>query len=200
MPRPVPILHGRLITLRPLDPAADAGDYFEWNRDPEMHVWTGNTAPASLEEARRELQRFAAMDDATMWAIADNAGGDMIGRFLACLERRDVRLIAGDGIRLARPFWRTGRTRQARRLAYGYAFDSLGADCIETQCWTENANSRLSILQFGFHPVQERLEHDPKRARPMSMTSFRLTRDQWREIERLQGSGGEWTAGRERRP
>jgi RimJ/RimL family protein N-acetyltransferase len=185
MPRPVPVLRGKSITLRPIDAAADAADYCEWNRDGEVHIWTGNDVLASPEEARQELQHFAAMDDVTMWAITDNASGKMIGRFFLCLYRSDGRLTAGDGIRLARPFWRTGRTRLARHLAYDYAFETLRVDCIETKCWTDNTNSRLSILDYGFQLVQERGEHNAKHDRDMSISLFRLDRSQWRELERL---------------
>ena len=65
IPRPVPVLVGEIVTLRPIDPQRDAADYFEWDLDPEMHVWTGNDIPASLDEARAELEKVARMDDVT---------------------------------------------------------------------------------------------------------------------------------------
>jgi RimJ/RimL family protein N-acetyltransferase len=179
MPRPVPVLDGALVSLRAISPASDAADYFVRNREPEMHIWTGNIVSASLDEAQRELERFAAMDDVTMWAIVDNASNRMIGRFLITLYEREGRLTAGDGIRLAKQFWRTGRTKDARRLAYGYAFHSLHVDCVETKCWTDNVNSRLSILNFGFQLVTERMEHNSKQGRQMNVSLFRLEQHHW---------------------
>ena len=104
MPRPVPVVSGRLITLRPLDPPRDAADYHAMNLDPEMHTWTGNHILASVAEAQAELEGFAAMDDLTMWAIIDNASGRMVGRFFICLENHAGQLVAGEGNRIARPF------------------------------------------------------------------------------------------------
>ena len=183
MPRPIPVLAGKVVTVRPIDPQRDAADYYEWNHDPEMHVWTRNDIPASLAEAQAELEKFSAMNDITMWAIVDNASGKMMGRFFVCLERRGGKLVAGEGNRIARGYWRKGHNREARRLVFQYVFDVLDADCAETQCWSDNVNSRESILGHGFELVEEVLEYNPKHAKEMAKSTFRMTREQW---ERLQ--------------
>lgn len=134
MPRPVPLLAGQRVTLRPIDPPRDAQDYHEWNLEPEMHAWTDNGPLASPQEARRELERLAGMDDVTTWAVVDNSSGKMVGRFFIILEQRPDRLVAGEGNRIAKPFWRKGHNRQARQLVFNYIFGTLQADCIETEC------------------------------------------------------------------
>ena len=179
MPRPIPVLRGNLATLRPIDPDRDASDYYQWNLEPQMHAWTGNQPLASPQAAGEELQRFVRMDDITMWAIIDNATNTMMGRFFVCLEQRDGQIIAGEGNRIARPYWRKGHNRQARQLVFRYVFGTLGADCIETECWTDNVNSRQSILAHGFSLVRQTVEHNPRHARPMSKSHFRLTRECW---------------------
>ena len=100
MPRPVPVLVGEIVTLRPIDLHGDAEDYYHWNLEPEMHLWTGNDVLTSFEEARQELARFARMDDITMWAVVDNSSGKMMGRFFVCLEDREDILVAGEGNRI----------------------------------------------------------------------------------------------------
>jgi RimJ/RimL family protein N-acetyltransferase len=179
MPRPVPTLDGKLVTLRALEPARDAGDYYTWNLDPRMHLWTGNQPLASQAAACEELQRFAAIDDLTTWAVVDRATDAMIGRFFVCLQRRDGQLVAGEGNRIAQPYWRRGHNRDARQLVFAYVFETLGADCIETACWTDNVNSRLSILAHGFTLFERAVEHNKKYNRPMEKCCFRLTRRQW---------------------
>ena len=179
MPRPVPVLAGKIVTLRPIDPQRDSAEYYEWNMDPEMHRWTGNRVPDSVEEARQELERFVQMDDVTMWAIIDNTSGKMMGRFFVCLEERDGKLVAGEGVRIARPYWRKGHNREARRLVFEYVFDVLKADCIKTECWTDNVNSRESILAHGFTLIEEFTELNEKHEKPMKKSIFRMTREQW---------------------
>ncbi|MDY7010511.1 MAG: GNAT family protein [Planctomycetota bacterium] len=182
MPRPVPVLTGRIVTLRPIDSQRDAADYYKWNLDPEMHVWTGNRVPDSVEEARQELERFVQMDDVTMWAVVDNASGKMIGRFFVCLQERDGKLVAGEGVRIARTFWRKGHNREARRLVFQYVFDILKVGCIETECWSDNINSHESILAHGFTLVKEVLEYNQKHAKEMQKSIFRMTRDEWENL------------------
>ena len=182
MPRPVPTLAGETVTLRPLDPPGDAADYYEWNLDPEMHVWTGNRPPASVEEARAELERFAGMDDVTMWAVVDNASGKMVGRFFVRQERRDGELIVGEGNRIAKAYWRKGHNREARQLVFEYVFEVLEADAYETGCWAENVNSRASIEAHGFTFLAERDEYNDKYGRAIPKRFYRMTRDQWRKL------------------
>ena len=179
MPRPVPELAGELVTLRQIDPQRDAADYFEWNLEPEMHVWTGNCILDSVEDAQAELERFVQMDDVTMWAVVDNGSGRMIGRFFICLEQRDGKLIADDGNRIAKPYWRKGHNRQARELVFHHVFDDLRADCYETCCWSDNVNSRESIEAHGFALSEEIMEYNEKYKKQMKKAIFRITRDQW---------------------
>jgi RimJ/RimL family protein N-acetyltransferase len=184
MPRPIPILKGNLVTLRPIDPDCDANDYYDWNLEPEMHAWTGNQPLASPQAARDELQRFVGMDDVSMWAIIDNASGRMMGRFFICLEQHHGQTIAGEGNRIAKSYWRKGHNREARRLVFEYIFDSLNADCIETECWTDNVNSRQSILAHGFSLLGETVEHNSKHGRTMRKSHFCLTRQEWQTRQR----------------
>jgi RimJ/RimL family protein N-acetyltransferase len=191
MPRPVPVLEGRIVTLRPLDPERDAPDYYEMNLDPEMHLWTNNHVLGSPEEARRELERYAAMDDVTMWAIIDNASGRLVGRFFVCLEDRGGVRVAGEGNRIAKPFWRRGHNREARRLVFEYVFGALGADHVETECWAENVNSRESLKAHGFTLVQEAPHFNHKHQKMIQKLLFRLSREQWREWAAAQAGAGE---------
>ena len=185
MPRPVPILTGDIVTLRPIDPQRDAEDYYQWNLEPEVHVWTGDEILASAEEARQELERFTRIDDLTMWAIIDNVSGEMVGRFFVCLEKQDGKLVAGEGNRIAKQYWRQGHNREARGLVMDYVFSVLEADCIETQCWMENTNSLLSIKAHGFTLVEEKLAYNSKYHQSMKRVTFRMTRQEW--MQRKQG-------------
>ncbi len=179
MPRPVPVLRSQLVTLQPLDPARDATDYHQMNLEPDMHLWTGNAVFGAVDEARAELERFAAMPDVTMWAIIENATQRLVGRFFICMEDRDGLRVAGEGNRVAKLCWRKGHNRETRRLVYEYVFDVLRADCIETECWTDNVNSRLSILAHGFALTGAVPEWNAKHGRMMGKSRFRLTRQQW---------------------
>lgn len=182
IPRTPPTLAGGLVTLRALDPPRDAGDYYQLCLEPDMHRWTGNDVLPSVEQARRELKRFAATPGILMWAIVDNATGRMMGRFFIRPEDRDGRRVIGEGNRVAKPFWRKGHNREARRLIFHYVFDVLRADRVETECWDENVNSRLSILAHGFEVVRRVWQFNPRHGRTMDKVLFVLTRERWQRM------------------
>jgi RimJ/RimL family protein N-acetyltransferase len=179
MPRPVPIFRGQLVTLRPPDPAADAGDYYEFNLDPDMHTWTGNRVLESEAEARTELDRYVAMEDISTWMIVDNLSGQVIGRFFLYLEEREGVLVVGEGNRIAKPFWRKGHNREARMLLFPYIFEQLRADLVETGAWADNVNSIRSIESYGFELNREETQWNEKHGKRMRMRYYVLTRHQY---------------------
>lgn len=184
MPRPIPVLVGQTVTLCPIDPVRHAADYYLMNLEPEMHTWTGNDILPSIEAARDELERFVAMDDVTMWAIVDNATDEMAGRFFITLENRDGLLICGEGNRIARRLWRKGHNREARKLIFRYVFTVLGADVIESESWAQNISSIKSLEAHGFSFVSEETAYNPKHARAMIKRRFRMTRQQWLDMQK----------------
>jgi len=176
---PPPVLEGDLVLLRAVDPAKDAADYYQMCLEPAMHQWTQNRVLSSVEEARQELEDLAATDGFVMWSIIERTSGRMIGRFFICMEELDGRRVIGEGNRIAKPFWRKGHNREARRLVFAYAFGELCGDCIESECWTENVNSRLSLLAHGFELVAQEQQFNPKHQRMMDKSLFRLERERW---------------------
>jgi ribosomal-protein-alanine N-acetyltransferase len=184
MPRPIPTFCGEIVTLRPICAECDARDYFEFNLDQEMHRWTNNSPFASLDEARAELSRLRDSPDVSTWMIVDNRSSKVVGRFFLCLEERAGRRIVGEGNRIARPYWRQGHNREARRYMFDYAFGSLRADAYETACWAGNVNSCRSIESHGFLLVDEAEEIFGKLQQKMVMRHYRMTREQWRTSAR----------------
>ena len=179
MPRPVPTFKGKLITLRPPDPQGDAPDYFQFNLDPDMHVGTGNDVLRSEAEARAELERFVALEDISTWMSVDNQRGRVVGRFFLDLKERDGLRIVGEGNRVAKPYWRKGYNREARRLLFRYVFEELWADMIETGTWEDNVNSVKSIESYGFEFEREERRWNDKHGRLLTMRYYTLTREQW---------------------
>ncbi len=179
MPRPVPEFSGRLITMRQPDPAGDARDYFEFNREPAMHTWSGKRALGSVVEAQVELERFMAMDRISTWVIVDHASGRVVGRYFLNLELRDGLRVAGEGNRIAKPYWRKGHNREARQFMFAYAFGPLRADRYETGAWAGNTNSIRSIEAHGFAFSRTERQWNEKHRRAMEMRYYAMTRERW---------------------
>jgi len=179
MPRPIPVLQTELITLRAPDPELDAPDYYEINRDPEMHRWTGNRVLLTVEEARNELEAYVGMDDVTTWLVEDNSTNRVIGRFFITLEDRDGVATVGEGNRIARSHWRKGYNRAARKLIFEYVFGERGAERIETAAWEGNVNSIKSIEAHGFRFERDEREWNGKQGKHLLMKYYSMTRSEW---------------------
>lgn len=176
LPHPVPTLRGELITLRAIDLENDIYDYFQFNADPEMHHWTGNSPFSTIDEAHAELARLASLEDVSTWMIIENATGGVVGRFFLCLEIRDGIRVVGDGNRIARHCWRKGHNREARMIMLQHAFDVLQADVYETSSWADNINSCRSIESMGFYLVDETEQLNPKYNRLMLKRRYCMKR------------------------
>lgn len=182
-PNPVPTLKGDIVTLRPIDPPRDAQDYYQWNLEPAMHRWTDNHVLGSVEIAQAELEKFNQREDMITWAVVDNSSNKMMGRFYIYLEKRDGKLFAGEGNRIAQPYWRKGHNRQARQLISKYTLDVLEADFYETACWSDNINAKESIKAHGFVLVDEITQYNEKYNRHMNKCVFRMTPSQWEQLQ-----------------
>lgn len=179
LPRPIPVFQANRITLRPPDPEQDARDYFTMNLDPDMQAGNGDFTLASVEEARRELERILALPQISTWMVVENTSNRVVGRFFLCIEDRDGARVAGEGSRIARPFLRKGYSLDARLLLLPYVFNDLAADWIETAVWEENDAAIGEIEASGFQLHHEESEWNERQASEMARRHYVLTRDMW---------------------
>lgn len=177
MPRPIPVFQANRITLRPPNPEEDARDYFTLNLDPDMP--NSDFSLASVEEAREELKRILALPLISTWMVVENSSNRVVGRFFLCLEDRGGALVAGEGNRFARPYWRKGYSLDARNLLVPYVFGELAADWIETAVWEDNETTIEAIKASGFELHHDEIEWNERQASEMTMRHYVLTREQW---------------------
>jgi RimJ/RimL family protein N-acetyltransferase len=165
--------------MRPLNPETDTPGFYQINQEPEMHTWTGNAVPKLLEEAKAELEKFATQEDVSHWTILDNKSGNITGRFFIILEDRDGLKIAGEGNRIAKPYWRKGHNKEARRFMSKYVFEELKADIYETGTWGENINSIKSIEAHGFKFSLEEERWNEKYNMNMVMRYYKMRKEDY---------------------
>lgn len=181
MPRPVPVFEGSIVRLRPIQANVDAEAYLQYSSDPELHRWTGNSVLPSVEAAREELERLALDPSLSVWLIMDRITGRLAGRFFLCMHQREGQRIVGEGNRIARCFWRKGHNREARRLMFHYAFETLHADLYETEVWEPNVNSVRSIEAHGFHLVGQEERFNPKYGKAFLVRHYAIPAAEWRQ-------------------
>lgn len=160
---PTKILCDKRLTLRPIDLEQDAPEWYVAMPEPEMHVWTGNRIPEDMEEVRHLLAGYMDHPDIWAWCMRDRPSGSMVGTYwLAVPYEFGGKRISVDAQRIAKPYWRTGRTMAARRLVYRYAFEDLGIDEIHASAWEANMNSCQSMEHAGWDLVEVKPRQNPK--------------------------------------
>lgn len=180
---PEKVLRDYRVTLRPIDVKRDAPQWYTAMQEPDMHRWTGNRVPDSIEEIRQLLSGYNAHPDIMAWCIQDNLLGSMIGTYwLAVPYLWEGKRITVEAQRIAKPYWRTGRTMAARRLVYDYAFDDLAVEEIHASAWAGNINSCRSMEAAGFELVEVKSRFHAKDRQTLDERHYVLTRVQWRRI------------------
>ncbi len=174
------------LILRPFDVDRDAPEWFIAMQEPDMHRWTGNQVPDSLANVRELLLGYIAHPDIIAWCIRDGRSDQMVGTYwIAIPVTCEEKCMSSDAQRIAKPFWRTGRTMAARRLVYRYAFEELAVDEMHAGAWEQNVNSVQSMERAGFELVEVKLRYNPKYKEAMNERHYVLTRQNWLKLYRI---------------
>lgn len=182
----VPILKSSRVTLRPIDLTSDSLSWYELMKDPQMHLWTGNTIPSTIIEARDLLQKYKENEDIITWSIVRNENNEMIGTYWIAvpLKLEDKIIITAEAQRVGQKFWRKGYTSEARKLIYDYAFYELMVDEIHAQAWANNINSCRSMESMGFKLMSTREKVFAKHNKTYIENYYVLFREVWEKIHK----------------
>ncbi|APA97194.1 GNAT family N-acetyltransferase [Nocardia seriolae] len=154
---PVPgdaVLTGKSVELRPVDPAADAGELFRALDQARTwaHVPGRPQTAAQLEELLRQLN---SQDDWHIWTVRTvrEVGGESAGAIIgvtAYLDARprDAGLEIGFTV-YTPPVWGTAVNPEAKLLLLEYAFETLNAGRVQLKTDVRNHRSQQAISRLG---------------------------------------------------
>ncbi|PSR33205.1 MAG: N-acetyltransferase [Sulfobacillus thermosulfidooxidans] len=180
---PAKTLSNDCLTLCAIDVERDAPEWYIAMQEPDMHWWTGHRVPHDIDEVRELLAGYNAHPSILAWCIRDGHSGTMVGTYwLAVPYMADGKRISVDAQRIAKPFWRTGRTMAARRLVYRYAFEDLSVEELHASAWEQNVNSCRSMEGAGFELVDVVARFNPKYGKELNERHYVLTRAQWHRV------------------
>lgn len=171
-----PILHGNAITLEPPKPE-DLDIFRGWFADLEITRYLLARFPLTSEQ-EQEWYGAAARDDArVLWSIV--AGGCTIGNTV--IHHIDwINRHAGTGTLIGdQAHWGKGFGAESVRLRTAYAFNELGMERLETECFVENVPMRRCLEKSGYHKIGVRRRHLYKRGAWRDTLLFELVRDEW---------------------
>lgn len=146
-------LHGRLVTLLPLDPRAHGDSLYEETRgESGERLWQYLFEGPFPERAAFDihLQRIAASEDPLFFAIVDSASGKAVG-YASYMRIEPVHRVIEVGSILYTPrLQQTAMATEAMYLMARHVFEDLGYRRYEWKCNALNAPSRRAALRFGF--------------------------------------------------
>jgi RimJ/RimL family protein N-acetyltransferase len=185
-PRPEPVeLRGRHVVLRPLDPAADAGELFACSHPPDGDpaVWTYlfDGPFASASEMRASLEEAVRSDDYVVFTVVPISSRPPLPRgscsYLRITPEHGV--IEIGSIWFAASLQRSTATTEAIYLLARHAFDQLGYRRLEWKCNALNAPSRRAAERFGFAFEGVFEQHMIAKSRNRDTAWFAITDKRW---------------------
>ena len=130
---------------------ADAGDIYEYGRDPEVSRHVLWDAYQSLGEAKayvKYVQRQYRLNEPASWGIELKATGRIVGTIGFMWIQRD-NAAAEVGYSLARGLWNRGLMTEALRAVIDFGFRGLNLNRIEAQHESENPASGAVMRKCG---------------------------------------------------
>jgi RimJ/RimL family protein N-acetyltransferase len=153
-PRPQPtVLAGRLVTLRPFDPAAQAEALYQATHGPEKEDqwrYMSEGPFASRADFDAVFDRNAGSADPLFFAIMDNATGVAVGQASYLRIEPRHRVIEVGNIIFTPALQRSNGATEAMYLMARHVFDDLGYRRYEWKCNALNQPSRRAALRLGF--------------------------------------------------
>ncbi len=177
----VPTMQGDRILLVEIITDRDSEEWFNIMKDPDIHLWTGNSVPESKEDVRGLLQGYKENENIISWAVIDKKTNLIIGTYWIWVPsvKDNVRVIQTEAQRISKQYWRTGYTTEARNLVYNYAFQQLAVDEIHAGAWANNINSCKSMEDYGFTLLEVQKRQFNKYSKEYDENHYVLYRKVW---------------------
>ena len=182
----VPILTGDNVILREIKTKIDSIIWYEVMKDSQMHTWTGNSVPSNISEIIELLTLYKNHEELIAWSVIDKKNEKMIGTYWITkpiLDRGKL-IIHDEAQRIARNYWRSGYTKEARKLVYNFAFNELNVDEIHAHAFSENINSCKSMENIGFKLINSYERLFQKYNKIFKVNHYVLLKDKWLEIKK----------------
>ncbi len=176
------ILSGRLVTVRPLDPALDAQPLYEAIRghdDLWLYLFEGPFPDRASFETH--LKQRAATDDPLFFAIVDNASGLATGYASYMRIEPAHRVIEVGSILFTPKLQRTAAATEAMYLMARHIFEDLEYRRYEWKCNALNAPSRRAALRLGFSFEGIFRQHMVIKGRNRDTAWFSMLDSEWPE-------------------
>lgn len=146
-------IEGRYVRLEPLDAARHGDGLYTASATSdadERFRWLGEAAPQDRQTFQDWLEKVAASEDPSHFAVIDKSSGQIAGR------QSFMRIDTANGVvEIGNILWndpvaKRPAATEALFLFARHAFDELGYRRLEWKCNNRNTPSKRAALRFGF--------------------------------------------------
>ena len=177
-------LEGRLVTLRPVDPAHDADDLYAVSHPPEGDLGTWTYLPdgpyESPAEMRRMLDYAEASEDPLFFTIVKDERPAGMASYLRMAPEHGA--IEIGHIWFGATLKRTPAATEAIYLLARHVFDDLGYRRLEWKCNALNEPSRRAADRFGFRFEGVFRKQQVVKGRNRDTAWYAIVDDDWPQI------------------
>jgi RimJ/RimL family protein N-acetyltransferase len=173
-------LRGSFVTLRTVDPEADAGPLYDASRDPAIWTYLFDGPFATLKDFRRSLEAAAPLEDPFRYTIVREGRPQGMASYARVKPEHGVIELAN--IWFGTSMRRTAGATEAIFLLARNAFDALGYRRVEWKCDSLNAGSRRAAERFGFRFEGVFEAHMVVKGRNRDTAWYAITDRRWPEI------------------
>jgi ribosomal-protein-alanine N-acetyltransferase len=151
-------LHGKRVTLRPVDELDADGPYLEWMHDAEITRYLEVRRPPDRSELRSYIRQMNA--DPATWFFAivtedeTHIGNIKLGPIDHYHRRGDIGILIGE-----RSSWGKGYATDAIATLSAWAFADLGLEKLTAGAYDANAGSIRAFQKAGFQIEGVRRSH-----------------------------------------
>ena len=150
LPRPV-TLHGRYVTLEPLDAARHSADLWEAvGGHDELWAWMAQGPYSDATGMMTGLDKWRAANSAVLLAIVPGKTGRAAGWSSYMRIEPTYGVIEVGNVMFSPTLQRAREATEAMYLMARHVFEDLGYRRYEWKCNAENAPSRRAALRLGF--------------------------------------------------
>jgi RimJ/RimL family protein N-acetyltransferase len=146
-------LHGRLVDLAPLHPAAHGDSLFQATSGAgKDYLWLYLSRGPFPDRRSFDdyLRQLAASDDPMCFSIIDKPSGRALGWVTFMRIEPTHRVVEVGNVMFSPALQRTASATEAIYMMARHAFEALGYRRFEWKCNVLNAPSRQAALRFGF--------------------------------------------------
>ena len=146
----MPTLETNRLILRRIT-MKDAGDIFEYSKDPEVarHVlWDAQKTIGEAKDYCRFMARRYRLDQPSSWGIIDKTTRRLVGT-IGYMDYNEEHGSVEVGYSLARWMWNSGYMTEALRRVIEYTFEAMDINRIEAQHELTNPSSGRVLEKCG---------------------------------------------------